>query len=92
MDSRDTGVLVSVILVLILFLLFVLTGGVDFDFAALRPLQRGDGMKCPMKMMAGYQSMIPTCERQDCAWWSDGEKECIVKIIALELIKRNEAE
>lgn len=30
------------------------------------------------------------CYKDLCPWWCPGEKECSVKVIAMELIKNNE--
>lgn len=51
-------------------------------------------MKCPMKLSflaeGGKKMLHNTCCKEECAWWCNGEKECAVKVIALNSIKQVE--
>lgn len=31
------------------------------------------------------------CDQGNCAWWCDGEGECCMKVIAMEMIRANES-
>ena len=45
-------------------------------------------MICPLLKTGALFS--DDCEKENCAWWCEGEKECSIKVLALEAIKRGE--
>lgn len=46
-------------------------------------------MICPL-LKTGAFFASDNCEKEKCAWWCNGEKECSIKVLALEAIKKGE--
>ena len=46
-------------------------------------------MFCPLRR-DDLEDWQKDCTTTECAWWCKGEKECSIKVLALEAIKRGE--
>lgn len=47
-------------------------------------------MICPLRNKELYENWEKYCVTTECSWWCAGEKECAIKVLALEAIKKGE--